>query len=1017
MMDKTRWLWKRKSSDKSSGETESSGSVSSHSERYSDEQEALKESPSRSNHSPDVTSKARGYAEDVNHSSFINEQLPEEVTSKSLPAAGIASDGSSENDENGENENIIDVKEGDLNDGLRNMSEKLSAALVNANAKEDLVKQHAKVAEEAIAGWEKAENEVAVLKKQLDTVILRNSVLEDRVTHLDGALKECVRQLRQTREEQEENIYDAVGKKTQELESAKIKLENKLTELQNKLDASEAKSSSIDFDMCQKVEYLEKENLALRHEILVQSEELEIRTIERDLSTKAAETASKQHLESIKKVAKLEAECRRLRSMASRTSLSNDHKSIVQSSFSVESLTDSLSDSADRLTAVETEANKINGSEPNKCEPSCSDSWASALIAELDQFKNEKCRQTPSNSVKIDLMDDFLEMERLVALPESEKETMVQESVVTNQCMNKESSLRVEFEIMNQQMDELKEKLEKVEADKAELEIALMKSEGCIEESQLQLREAQEKLEELQREVENAYKSKQRVENHLLDMVAEAETLSVKVEFLEAEVDKERAVSCEIAMKYRNLEEELERKSAKVDILEAELDKKKDLSSEIAMKCRDLEEELERKSAKVDILESELDKKKDLSSEIAIKCRDLEEELERKSAKVDILEAELDKKKDLSSEIAMKYKDLEEELERKSAKVSILEAELDKKDMPNAIAMKCKDLEEELESKSTKVDLLEAKVAKERVVSEKIAKKYMDLEEELESKFAKVELLEAQVAKERDVSDKIAKMCKDLEEELQRKSAKVELLEAEVAKERDVLDKIAKKCKDLEEVLESKSAKVELLDAEVDNERAVSDEISMKCKDLEEKLERKSAKVDLLEEELHKERANSEEIAMKCRELEEELLRSTTSSYGEKKIKQEDLALAAGKLAECQKTIASLGNQLKSLATLEDFLIDTASIPASPSLIGQAGGELWKFHSNGTFSPKRDSISSRLADGSSCPSLNKNEETSSLSSSSSTSSPALPNHVSSERSRNGFAKFFSRTKSGIRLEI
>jgi len=136
---------------------------------------------------------------------------------------------------------------------------------------------------------------------------------------------------------------------------------------------------------------------------------------------------------------------------------------------------------------------------------------------------------------------------------------------------------------------------------------------------------------------------------------------------------------------------------------------------------------------------------------------------------------------------------------------------------------------------------------------------------------------------------------------------------------------------------------------------------------------------------------------------------------------QEDLTLAAGKLAECQKTIASLGNQLKSLATLEDFLIDTASIPDSPSLTAQAGGEMWKLHSNGTFSPKRDSsISSRLADGNSnnsCPSLNQNEETSPFSSSSSTSSPALPNHVSSERSRNGFAKFFSRTKSGIRLEI
>ncbi|KAL2317808.1 hypothetical protein Fmac_031684 [Flemingia macrophylla] len=876
MMDKKRWLWKRKSSEKSPGETESSGSGSSHSERYSDEQEPLKESPS--NQSPAVISKATIYVEDVNHSSFINEQLPEEVTSKYVPSTGIASDGSLDKDENGEDENIKDVHEGDLNDGLKNMSEKLSAALVNVNAKEDLVKQHAKVAEEAIAGWEKAENEVAVLKKQLDTVILRNSVLEDRVTHLDGALKECVRQLRQTREEQEENIYDAVAKKTQELESAKIKLENKLNELQNKLDASEARSS-IEFDLHEKVECFEKENIALRHEIVVKSEELEIRTIERDLSTQAAETASKQHLESIKKVAMLEAECRRLRSVASRASLTKDQKSIIQSSFSAESLTDSHSDSGEQPTALEIDAHKMRGSEPNKCEPSCSDSWACALIAELDQFKNEKCGQTPSSTVKIDLMDDFLEMERLAALPETKNESFVQELVVTNQCINKEDSLRAEFEIMKQQMDGLKEKLEQVEADKAELEIALMKSEECLEESQLQLREAVEKLEELQREVENAYESKQRVENHLMDIVAEAQTLSVKVEFLEAEVDKERDVSSEIAMKYREQEEELERKSAKVDILEAELDKKNNESNEITMKCKDLEKVLQRKSTKVD-------------------------------------------------------------------------------------------------------------------------------------------LLEAEVAKEKDVLDKISKMCKDLEEELESKSAEVGLLEAEVDKERAVSDKIAKKCKDLEEELEIKLAKVELLEAEVDKEKAVSDEISMKCKDLEEKLERKSAKVGLLEEEVHKERATSEEIAMKCRELEEELLRSTTSSYGEKKVKQEDLALAAGKLAECQKTIASLGNQLKSLATLEDFLIDTASIPASPPLTGHAGGELWKLHSNGTFSPKRDSTSSKLADGSSCPSsLNKNEETSPLSSASSTSSSALPNHGSSERSRNGFAKFFSRTKSGIRLEI
>lgn len=40
----------------------------------------------------------------------------------------------------------------DISDSVRALTEKLSAALMNVSAKEDLVKQHAKVAEEAIAG-------------------------------------------------------------------------------------------------------------------------------------------------------------------------------------------------------------------------------------------------------------------------------------------------------------------------------------------------------------------------------------------------------------------------------------------------------------------------------------------------------------------------------------------------------------------------------------------------------------------------------------------------------------------------------------------------------------------------------------------------------------------------------------------------------------------------------------------------------------------------------------------------
>ncbi|KAI4307270.1 hypothetical protein L6164_030474 [Bauhinia variegata] len=700
MMEKKRWLWKRKSSDKSPGETESSGSVSSHSERYSDEQEALRESPNRSNQSSDVTSRAVSGTEDSNHSPSASAESPPEVTSTPVTTPDSVNDDSLAEDGNNTKDDILNAKEVDLNDGLRNLSAKPSVALENASAKEDLVKQHAKFAEEAIAGWEKAENEVAILKKQLEAASLRNSTLEDRVTHLDGALKECVRQLRQTRDEQEKNIHDAVVKQTYDLEVAKLKLESQLLELQSKLDA--ANSRSPDLDLCQKAKQLQKENMTLKHELIAQSEELEIMTIERDLSTQAAETASKQHLETIKKVAKLEAECRRLKILSCRASLVNDQKSVTASSSCVEYLTDSQSDSGERPNAMDVDTHKMSGSEPNKYDQSCSDSWASALIAELGQFKNEKSRQPQASCVEIDLMDDFLEMERLAALSETKNEGINQELVENNPCVDEENSLRAELNIMSHQMAELKDKLEKIEAEKAELELALVKSEDCIQFSQLKLREAETKLHELQRELNDVNKSEQVIENQLKSMEAEAETISAKFDSLESEVDKERALSAEIASKFKELEEELENKK------------------------------------------------------------------------------------------------------------------------------------------------------------------------------------------------------------------------------------------------------------------------------------------------------------------QQEKLWLTANSYSEVKIKQEDLALAAGKLAECQKTIASLGNQLQSLATLEDFLIDTASIPgfsASPSLLARAGGDTWKLHSNDTFSPRRDS-------GSSSPSANRREETSPPS-----SAAMPPNHVSSERSRNGFAKFFSRTKSGIRLEI
>jgi hypothetical protein len=410
---------------------------------------------------------------------------------------------------------------------------------------------------------------VVVLKQQFESAVQQNLVLEDRVSHLDGAIKELVRQLRQSREEHEQKIDEAVVKKTREWETTRLKLENQILELQSKAEAAESDSpANADPELCHRIEYVEKENSALKLELQSQSEELEIRTIERDLSTQAAEMASKQHLESIKKVAKLEAECRRLKSIASKSSPANDHKSVTASSICVESLTDSQSESEERLSLGEVNTRKMSSSEPNKCESSCSDSWASALIAELDQFKNEKAvkRNLPASSVKIDLMDDFLEMERLAALPETKNGSHCLASEVSNQTNNVESSLRTELGTMSRRIAELEETLEKMEAQKTELEIALISSQDCIETSQLQLKEAEMKLEELQRELNIAKEKKQVVDSRLSNMEAEATTMAAKVECLEVEVQKEKALSAEIAGKCRELEKELSRKRQEIEL-------------------------------------------------------------------------------------------------------------------------------------------------------------------------------------------------------------------------------------------------------------------------------------------------------------------------------------------------------------------------------------------------------------------------------------------------------------------
>ncbi|KAL7131952.1 hypothetical protein ABFS83_12G039600 [Erythranthe nasuta] len=597
-MDRRSWLWRRKSSEKSpSGETESSGSLSSHSERFSDDQTLS----NHNIHSPEVTSKGTQGDELDSSVRTISEKLSAnspEITSKATQ---------------------VD----EFDHSVRALSEKLSKALLNIRAKEDLVKQHAKVAEEAVSGWEKAENEVLVVKQQNDSLIRKNSILEERVIHLDGALKECLRQLRQARDYQEENIYEAVAKKSLEWESKRSELEAK-------------------------IEAAERENSILHLKLLSKSEELKLSTNERDLSTHSAETASKQNLDSIRKVSKLESECRRLKAEACRGS-------VTASSVYVESFADSQSDN-------------------DSCKMSGVLGRSSLIVP----------------SVEIDLMDDFLEMERLASLPD------------INGGSNNGTRVdfgRDEMEAMISLTNKLEENLGKVTAEKVGLEIALSECRVRLKASRDQIKKTEVDLVELKKEVALANEAKR-------DVQKEFERTKVKLENsnkllndakanlgqFQDRLTKSNEAKSIVEVQLEAKELELEALRSSNCTLEKEIEEERKFSREIVAKCDVLEDEISRMKSSTQVievdlenlrskncnLEREIEEERIFSREIVAKCDVLEDEISKmksstRAIELDLetsrsrnctLEKEIEEERKFSREIVGKCEILEDDISR-----------------------------------------------------------------------------------------------------------------------------------------------------------------------------------------------------------------------------------------------------------------------------------------------------------------------------------------------------------------
>ncbi|EPS72707.1 hypothetical protein M569_02051, partial [Genlisea aurea] len=452
-MDGRSWLWRRRSFSGKipSGETESStGSLSSLSERFSDDQNVS----NTHNQSPELTSKSPG------------------------------------SDEKGGR--------------VEALSEKLSEALVNIKAKEDLIKQHAKVAEEAVSGWERAENEASALKKLNDALTQKNLVLDQRVSQLDGALKECLKQLRQAKEEQERKVHETVAEKSSELESKKSQLEA-----------------------------AEKENSTLQSQLLSKDQELV-------LSTRAAENASKLHLESIKKVAKLEAECRRLK------------KAVAHGS------TSSFSDS-----------------QPENEDPS------SAVINMKDERTLGKSTIFPS--LGTGLMDDFLEMERLAATAPSAETCQDADKVLEHElgpAIKRATDLEEILKISDNQLERMRENLVDLE-----MQLAVAKEEKIRLHKELD--DSNSMLEKLSDLLDKAERKIVSFQDQLKQANAAKNILQIQLEDA-----NRKSTEAESQKRISEMDTELQALYSNVFNLEKQIEKEKQVSREALTKCSDLEAEI-----------------------------------------------------------------------------------------------------------------------------------------------------------------------------------------------------------------------------------------------------------------------------------------------------------------------------------------------------------------------------------------------------------------------------------------
>ena len=81
------------------------------------------------------------------------------------------------------------------------------------------------------------------MNRELEGLAKQKAMADARVSQLDDALKECMKQVRQVREEQQQKVSEAIDHKTQEWRKIRAELEARQSEMAQRLMESNAQNS------------------------------------------------------------------------------------------------------------------------------------------------------------------------------------------------------------------------------------------------------------------------------------------------------------------------------------------------------------------------------------------------------------------------------------------------------------------------------------------------------------------------------------------------------------------------------------------------------------------------------------------------------------------------------------------------------------------------------------------------------------------------------------------------------